>query len=898
MAEWLTSVRLRLRALLRRSQLERDLQDELAFHLAMREEALRERGDAAAHVRTRRRFGNPVRVREDLRDLWALAPRLGALLREVKFAARSLHSRPAFAATVVLTLGLAIGATTAVFTIVDAVLLRPFGYPAEDRLVLLHEAFPHTAIDRLPFSALDFDDLRRYQQSFESVAAYRSVAFELSGRGRPERVQAAKVSPELFPLLGVGPLAGRTFSAADDRPGVNVAILSYDTWRDRFGGERSILGGTIHLDRQPYTVIGVMPAAFGFPRRGPKFNAQPADLWVPVAFTPRERMERGMMYSNSVIGRLKHGVSIEAARSELAAVSQRIAENYPPEVIAAGFSPVVESKPLREEISGRLERPLLMLFAAVGLVLLVACANVANLMLMRAMRRRHEFAVRRALGAGRVQLVQLLLGESLLLSAGAGVLGVAVAYWAVKSAPVFLARTVPAIEEVAIDQRILLFTVLVCVAAAVFFAIVPVPALDRRNPGDTLRDQSPRTTAQLHVQRGFVILTVSLACVLLAAAGLFLRSFAALMSTDIGFRPSHVIAASMTLPRTFYTTGNSVRSFHASLSTRLQSIPGVRSAAIGTDLPLTFYDLRAFTPEGGPVTNTTRLTTHLSWVDGPYFETLGMSLARGRYFDSDDYQAVRNVVIVNERLANVAWPGQDAVGKRLKWGQATSQSPWLTVVGIVHDVADGPVGTPPGVHAYEPFRQLQDFFLNGAATPFGRDIKAVVLTDRSAADMTPLIRRQIAELDPELAVDSVQLMDQNVRDAVAPQRFSTMMVAASAGVGLLMASIGLYGLLAFTIGQRHKEIAVRVALGATRSSVVAMIVGQGMRLVSLGLVFGLAAAVAVVRVASSLTYQPDPLGVASFVVIPAALVPAALLACAVPAWRAARLDPVAALRAE
>jgi hypothetical protein len=339
MAESLTGLRLRLRALLRRRQLDDDVRDELAFHMAMREEALGSRAHA------RRRFGNPVVIGEDLRELWSLAPRLDALARDARFAARTLATRPGFSLAVIVTLGLAIGATTAMFAIVDGALVRSFGYAAEDRLVSLHEGFSKARVDRLPFSALDFEDLRRYQQSFSAVAAYRNTAFEMSGNGSPSRISATKVSPELFGVLGVGPIAGRAFGADDDRPGVNVAILSYALWRDRFGGDRSIIGRAIHLDRQPYTVVGIMPEGFVFPRRGAQFNPEPADLWVPIAFTPRERMERGAMMMNSVVGRLRDGVAIGAAQAELDAVTPRIAAAYPAAVLAAGFSPNRQAKP-------------------------------------------------------------------------------------------------------------------------------------------------------------------------------------------------------------------------------------------------------------------------------------------------------------------------------------------------------------------------------------------------------------------------------------------------------------------------------------------------------------------------------------------------------------------------
>ena len=599
MAEWLSSLRLRLRALLQRRQLEQDLRDEVAFLLAMREEQLRGSGALDAAARARRRFGSVTRIREDLRDTWAFAPSVSALLRDLRYASRTLRSSLGFASVVVLTLGLGIGANTAFFSVVNAVLIRPLGYAGADRLVAVHEGFSQARIARLPFSALDFDDFRSYQQSFETVAAYRSLPLEISSGGPPERITGAKISAELFRTLGVDPIVGRTFSAEENHPGGNVAILSRGLWQRRYGANPAILGQSIQLDRQPYTVVGIMPARFVFPRRGPQFNGEPADIWVPIAFTDRERVERGMMHNNSVIARLKAGVSFQAAQAELDLLAERIAANYPPAMRSAGFSPRLFAQPLREEISGRFQAPLLMLLAAVGLVLLVACANVANLILSRVAARTREFAVRTALGARHAQLVQLLLCEALLLSAAGGVLGIAIAYGAVKAAPAVLTRTIPGLHDLAIDFRVLAFTGVMCLATAVIFALVPLPTLDRRNPGDSLREDPSRATAgvsKLHVQRGFVVLTVSLACVLLVGAGLFIRSFATLVATDMGFRPAQVLTASMTLPRTFYTTAASVRTFHESLSGNLSALPGVRSVALATDLPLTTYELRVFTP--------------------------------------------------------------------------------------------------------------------------------------------------------------------------------------------------------------------------------------------------------------------------------------------------------------
>ncbi|MPY87056.1 MAG: FtsX-like permease family protein [Luteitalea sp.] len=901
MAEWLSSLRLRLRALLRRRQLEQDLQDEVAFHLAMREDQLRTSGAIDAGAGARRRFGSVTKIREDLREAWAFAPRMSSLLQDLKYAARTLRRSRGFAVVVVLTLGLGIGANTAFFSIINAALLRPLGYADADRLVSVHEGFPQRGIDRFPFSALDFDDFRSYQQSFERVAAYRNVPFELSGGGNPERIEGAKVSANLFRTLGVNPIVGRSFSTAEDRPGVNVAILSWGLWQQRYAANPSIVGQTIQLDRQPYTVIGIMPATFVFPRRGPQFNSQPADLWVPIAFTERERAERATMHNNSVIARLKDGVSLQAARAALDVLAGQIAESYPPVLRKAGFSPRLAAQPLREEISGQFEAPLLMLQAATGLVLLVACANVANLILSRVAGRTREFAVRTALGARPRRLVQLLLCEASLLSVAGGVTGITIAYWAVNAVPAVIARTIPGLQDVAIDLRVLAFTGVMCLATAVIFALLPLATLDRGSPGDSLRDDSSRTTLasrKLRIQRGFVVSTVGLAFVLLVGAGLFIRSFASLMSTDIGFRPAQVVTASMTLPRTFYTTATSVRTFHESLYGSLLALPGVRSVALATNLPLTTYDVRAFTPEGANIPEGAQPTTHLTWVHGPYFETFRMTLRHGRFFVNDEHVQNRSVVIINEKLADLFWPGEDPVGKRLKWGIAASQAPWLTVVGVVGNVADGPIGAEPGLHAYEPFRQLPEFFLNGAVNQFGRDVKAAVLAHGEPRALAALIRQEISTLDRELAIQNIELMDQQVSDIVAPQRFSTLLVGAFAAVALFLASVGLYGLLAFTITQRTREIAVRLALGAERRAVMRMVVAQGAQLVAIGLTAGLVVSLGLTRFVTSLLYRTNQYDLVTFITVPAVLAAAAFIACALPAWRAARVEPATALRAE
>ncbi len=901
MSEWLSSVRLRVRALLRRRQLETDFDDELAFHLATREEQLRSAGRHDPRRDARHRFGSPVRTREDLREAWTLAPRLTRLFQDYRYAARTLRASPGFTTVVVLTLALGIGANTAFFSVVNAVLIRPLGYADAGRLVSLQEGFPQARIDRVPFSALDFGDLQREQQSFESVGAYRNVPFELSGDGTPERITGARVTADLFPTLGVAARIGRTFTAEDDRPGTNVAILSRGVWQRRFAADPAVLGRRIQLDRQPYTIVGVMPAGFSFPKRGPQFNATPADVWVPMAFTPRERLERGSQHANSVVARLKAGTSLDAARAELDLLARRIASEYPAAVRNAGFTPQLFAEPLRQSISGRFESPLFLLLAAVGLVLLVACANVANLVLSRAACRTREFAVRTALGAGRAQLVRLLFCEASLLSLAGGLAGIAIGYTAIRAVPAALTSVLPGVQELAIDLRVLAFTATLCVVTTCAFALAPLVTLDRRDPEHSLRDDTSRATSglrRLRVQRGFVVVTVGLACMLLVGAGLFIRSFSRLIASDAGFRPARVLTASMTLPRTFYTTASSVRTFHDTLSRSLEALPGVRAVALATDLPLANYDVRAFTPEGVALPDGTSPTATLTWVHGPYFETLGMRLTRGRFFETDEHRQARAVVVVNEKLAALVWPGQDPVGKRLKWGGAASAAPWLTVVGVVANVADGPIGVEPRVHAYEPFRQLPDFFLNGAANQFGRDVQAAILADSDPRALAPLVRSEIARLDPDLAVESIATMDDRVSEVVTPQRVGTLLVSTFAAMALLLASVGLYGLLAFGVRQRRREIAVRIALGAARHVVVRLVLAQGGRLVAIGLAAGLMASLGFSRIAASLLYRTDPYDHVTFVAVPAVLAAAAFIACIVPAWRAARVEPMTALRTE
>ena len=828
-----------------------------------------------------------------------------SLVHDLRHAARSLARTPGFALVVVLILALGIGANTAVFSLVNALLIRPLGFAAPEQLVALYEGAPGAGFDRTPFSPPDLLQLEREQQSFQAVGAYLNVPFELSGTGDPERVQGARVSATLFPLLGVEPALGRAISVSEDRPGGNVALISWRLWQRRYEGSPDAIGQSIALDRRPYTVIGVMPASFVFPRRGPQFNNEPADVWVPMAFTDQEATERGSRFNHSVIARLEEGVTLVDAQAELAVLARRVQEDYPPFLRGTALAAQLQmsARPLREDIAGQVTTPLLMLLGAIGLVLLVACANVANLMLSRAAAREREVGVRAALGATRRRLLQMQLSEALLLSVTGGALGLGIAAWALDAVPAVVTGRVPGLDQVPLDLRVLAFTVALSIATAMLFGVAPLLATERRDPSDVLRETSGRATAgarRHRIQNGLVVSTVALAFVLLVGAGLFLRSFSALMATDPGFRPAGVLTVSLALPRQAYATAASVRGFHQSLRERIAALPGVRSAAVATDLPLESYEIRVYTPER-PAVEITVPSTRLSWVHGPFFETLGMTLERGRLFTEDEYAENRQVVIVNEKLATRLWPGEDPIGRRLKWGPAQSQAPWLTIVGVVGDVPDGPealaiMGDDRPVHAYEPFRQFPDFFLDNATSGFGRDVRLAVVTDGDPAPLIEPIRRELANLDPQLALARIALMDERLRDASAPHRFSTALLAAFAAGALLLVAIGLYGLLAFTVAQRTREIGVRMALGAEPGAVMRLVLGHGVRLVGAGLALGLVASLATTRFLSSLLYETGRYDLVTFVAVPVVLAGVALLACGLPARRASRVDPIEALR--
>jgi predicted permease len=825
---------------------------------------------------------------------------MSSLLFDLRHAARMLLKAPVFTAITLTTLALGIGANSATFSLVNAALLRPLGFHDPDRLLLVYEGIPQANLPKIPVSPPDFLDLKQSQRSFTGIAAYRSGTIELAGSGEPQRIDIARSSAALFPLLGVGPLLGRTFTSGEDTPGHDVVVLGYNLWQRMFAGRPDVIGQTVRLDRRPFEVIGVMPASFEFPKRGPLFNATPADAWIPIAFTDAEKTTRGVSFNNSVVGRLKDGVSFEQATTELKVLAPRVRENYPIEIKNSLRRLEVSAVALPDEIAGQIRTPLLVLFAAVALVLLVVCANVANLILSRAASRQRELGVRLALGATRARLLQLLLCESLLLSLAGGALGLTLAGLVLYALPSVIATSLPGLNDVSLDARVVAFTLGISMLTAIAFGLAPLYSADR-DVASRLHDGGSRTTAGgrgQRLQHTLVTGTVTLAVVLLVGAGLLVRSFTALVATEPGFQPDQVLTLTVEMPREAYGSGDSIVSFAHAVSERMRSVAGLRAVSISTDVPFETSERRGMTPEIG-ADNGTGPAVAVTWTLGDYFRALGVPLKRGRSFTPDEDRQNRAVAIVSESLANRYWPGQDAIGKRIKWGVAASHTPWNTIVGVVGDVKDVGLRDDPTIHVYVPLGQLApEIDDQPPASGFGRLLRIALLAGADPSTLVAPGRQAIAAIDASLPVTRIAMMTRQLEDSIAPQRFSTIVLAAFALGALLLAAVGLYGIVAFAVAQRTREIGLRIALGATSADVLGMVLRQGMHLVIVGLGLGVAGAAALTRAMSALLYRTEPFDPWTFVVAPLVLTAVALLACYLPARRAARIEPLTALRTE
>jgi predicted permease len=879
-----------------------DLDREVHSHLSMLiDENIRagmppDEAQRAAHME----LGGIEQVKEQVREK-RIGNWLHSAFSDCHYGVRQLRKNPGFTAVAILTLALGIGANTAIFSVVDTVLLRPLPFQDPSRLVVFHEGVPKMGYPKMGFSPPDLAVFAREQKSSIAIGAFQNKHVNISGRGEPERVVAARVSSPLFPLLGVQPMLGRIFTTDEDSPGHNVVLLSYGLWQRRYGSAPNILGQTVDLDRQPYTVIGVISQNFEFPLRGPEDNGAPADLWVPMAATAAELRDWGGAYFASVVGRLRPGVTVQQASIEAESLGPVILANYPPALtkVFGKADLKVSAFPFHEEVVGSVRTLLLVLMTGVGFVLLIACANIATLLVSRAATRQKEMAVRTALGATRLRLICQMLTESLLFAFGGGTLGFILAFGARNFILGLVPSSIPLPRHVALNGSVFAFAIGMSILAALLFGLVPafqVSSASLQGPLQQSGRSATPSRSHHRLQGFFVASEFALAVVLLVSEGLLIRSFGKLLATHPGFRPENVLTLNVPLPEQAYPTGAKIQSFYKELLDRVSNLSGVQSAALANDLPLNAREMVAIAIEGqGNGEGETPKAICQSWVMGNYFQTMGIPLILGRWFTPADRIESQPVTIVNLAAARKFWPGENAIGKHVRWGV---KAPWQTIVGIVGDVSQGPLNTAVSPHVYRPYNQLPGPFLE--EDPFS-DWHAMNVTLRTQADPASLTSAVVAEvhaLDPDLAVASIRTMTEVVSSSFAGPEINMIMIGVPAGLALFLSAIGVYGVLAYVVAQQTHEIGVRMALGAKQGAVLRLIVGRGARLAGIGALFGLAAAPALTRLKKGMLYGVNAIDPLTFAGVVGLLTIVALLASYIPARRATKVDPMIALRHE
>ena len=809
---------------------------------------------------------------------------MDTLLQDIRYAVRMLLKKPGFTAVAVLTLALGIGANTAIFTVVDAALLRSLPYKEPDRLVHLWETNQQQEFHQREASYPDYLTWREQNHSFDQMAGYSRGSFTLTGREAPERIQGAAVTSYFFSTLGVEAIYGRTFYPDEDKPGAeNSVILSHGLWERRFGGDASIVGQSITLAGRPFTVIGILPPNFKFALAGE------SELWVALHPSPMQ-VERRYMHWLNVIARLKPGVSPEQARSDMKAVAGRIADEDQ-QYHAGSDIAVVE---LQEQVVGSVKPVLIVLLAAVGFVLLIACANVANLLLARSAARQKEMAIRTALGASRSRVIRQLLTESLLLALLGGACGLFVAAWGVELLVAAIPRSIldsmPYLDNLTIDTGVLGFTCAVTLATGLVFGLVP--ALQASRPGiqETLKDgsRSSTDTARHRVRNILVVSEIALALVLLVGAGLMLKSLLRLLEVDTGFDSRNLLTMQLALPASRYSEAETRAAFHQQLLTRIESLPGVKGAATVSVLPLVGGDTGGFNIEGEPVLGPgEKRESNLRTVSTGYFKVMGIPLIKGRYFTDYDNRTAPNVVIINQTLADRFFPGQEPVGKRIifTFGQP---APWQ-IVGVVGDekVVSLDARTTPVIYA--PYLIDLDSMMG-----------VVVRADSDPDTLATAVRGEVAALDRDLPVYGFKTMDRMIAETPSTflRRYPALLIGVFAVVAAALAVIGIYGVVSYSVTQRTHEIGIRMALGASKRDILKLVVGQAAGLMIAGVGGGLIAAFAVTRLMASLLYEVSATDLMTFASVSVLLAAVALLASYIPARRAAKVDPMVALRYE
>ena len=878
-------------ALVRHRRLERDLDEELAFHLAMREADYRQHGasEADARAAARRRFGSVAYLKEQCRDMWTFHP-LETLGQDVRYAFRTLRKAPGFTLVAVFALAVGIGGNTAIFSLVDAVRARALPYHDADRLVELWGNVLRAKVERRGASFPDFQDWRRQSHSFEDMAAFDTQSMTLVGSDDPERIQTEFVSAPYFSLLGLSPARGRAFRAEEDdlaKPAPAV-VLSDGLWRRRFGGDPQIVGRTLTLNRRVFTVVGVMPPGF-------KGLSDTAELWVPFAqySSPQNMQQRGNR-GFQVLARLKPGVTIAAAQRDLDAISRQLETAYPD----TNAKRAAEVSPLDVELLGELRPALLTLMAAVAFVLLIACANVANLLIARSEARQREIALRTALGAGWPRLLRQLITEGCVLTSLGAIAGLLLAQGAVRALLATSPVTFPSFVTPGINLPVALFTVGISLACGVILGLAPAIHARISRLSEALKDSSRGSDGKRsqRMRSVLVVAELSLAVVLLVGAGLMIRSVRNLVALDPGFEPDGILMLHMSIPRATVSPAAGAPAAPAPpvvagrvLLERVRATAGVAAAALGSDVPLDGNaSATLYSAEGQPVMtaqNVPRCYVHS--VTPEFFSTLRVPLLGGRTFVETEATPAPAAVVVSERVAKRFWPGQDPIGKRIKFGTIESSLPWMTIVGVVGEVKyrglpENPTADPD---VYIPFADRNS------------QVALVVRANVPPSSLVSPLRAAIRAADPSIPVYAVAPMTEQIATQTARSRFTMWLMGVFAAAALMLAVVGIYGVMSYLVMQRTREIGIRLALGAGGRDILRLVVGNGARLIGVGIAIGLGASFALQRLVASLLFGVTAADMASGVAV-AVLAAVAMLACYVPALRATRVDPLHALRQE
>ena len=826
-------------------------------------------------------------------------------LFDLRFVLRQLRKSPGFAVTAVLMLAFGIGATTAIFSIVEGVLLRPLPFPDPERLVVLADRLEGADLSGDGEAGTTVPDIIAYtrdSKSFDAIGGYTFSAYELSGAGVVAQVNAARMTAGVFSALGVAPQSGRFFTADEDAHSQQVAVLSYATWKTRFNGSEQILGTKILLDRKPYIVIGVMPRNFEFPLVPGQLNR--TELWVPMSFTAQELSPPAAAnWSYQMVGRLKAGISTTQAQIDTERVAQEIMRGYPAMMASLHISSMV--RPLHEETVQQTRPMLRTLFLAVAVVLLIACVNLAGLMLVRAIRRQREIAVRLALGARAFALLRQAILESLVLSVCGGLVGLALAATALKLGKSLLPESLPRIGEITLNWEVMCFALLLAIVTGLLCGIAPAFAALRTNVNGTLKEggrSGSEGGGHARLRSTLVVLEIATALVLLAASGLLLRSFEKMRSVDLGFRPERVATAAFSLPQKQYSTPAAVNEFNYELLRRLKQVPGVQSAALTSTLPASggfgneTFVVDGYVPPKGAAMN---LATPAQTI-GDYFQTMGIPLLRGRTFTEADKSGAQLVTIVNRKFAEHYWPGQDPIGKRIRIGTPEMQTPWQTIIGEVADVKLSSPDDPTKEQFFGPVAQSEEAAGSLASNDDlpGNGGFIVLRSALPPQQMENVIRSTVRALDPQLPLTQVQTMEEAVQSSEAPRRFNTVLITGFAFAAVLLAVLGIYSVIAFSVASRVQEMAIRMALGSQRSAIVRLVLESGAKLAAIGCVLGLGGAAAASTLLRSLLFGVSPFDPLVLAGAAIGVLLLALLASALPALRAASIEPMKALRGE